>query len=146
MPDSRNIHELKSLQWKLAYLWWFISNLTGQCQPFSQLVEKRVPFEQDKTCDNAFKSIKTYIMKLQCWLHLSQASHWSFILLLKMINTSIAYSREKKWQGKCTLLPKSNNDDKWSKLFANWEAMLCSHICYPKVKALFLNPYCLSDI
>ncbi|KAL0311659.1 UNVERIFIED_CONTAM: hypothetical protein Scaly_2920800 [Sesamum calycinum] len=37
MPESRNIHELKSLQGKLAYLRRFISHLTGRCQPFSCL-------------------------------------------------------------------------------------------------------------
>ncbi|KAL0462268.1 UNVERIFIED_CONTAM: hypothetical protein Slati_0114400 [Sesamum latifolium] len=45
MPEPRNIHELKSLQGKLAYLRRFISNLAGRCQPFSRLMKKEVPFE-----------------------------------------------------------------------------------------------------
>ncbi|KAL0405375.1 UNVERIFIED_CONTAM: Ribonuclease HI [Sesamum latifolium] len=63
MPEPRNIHELKSLQGKLAYLRRFISNLAGRCQPFSRLMKKEVPFEWDEACDKAFKSIKTYLMK-----------------------------------------------------------------------------------
>ncbi|KAK4409603.1 Transposon Tf2-12 polyprotein [Sesamum angolense] len=63
MPEPRNIHELKSLQGKLAYLWRFISNLAGRCQPFSHLMKKDVPFQWDEACDKAFKSIKSYLMK-----------------------------------------------------------------------------------
>ncbi|KAK4384639.1 Transposon Tf2-12 polyprotein [Sesamum angolense] len=63
MPEPRNIHELKSLQGKLAYLRRFISNLAGRCQPFSRLMKKDVPFQWDEACDKAFKSIKSYLMK-----------------------------------------------------------------------------------
>ncbi|KAL0306900.1 UNVERIFIED_CONTAM: hypothetical protein Sradi_6107300 [Sesamum radiatum] len=45
MPEPRNIHKLKSLQGKLAYLWRFISNLVGRCQPFSRLMKKDVPLQ-----------------------------------------------------------------------------------------------------
>src|ERR1051325_9428328 len=31
MPSSRNLHELRSLQRRLAYIHRFISNLTGRC-------------------------------------------------------------------------------------------------------------------
>ncbi|KAL0297871.1 UNVERIFIED_CONTAM: hypothetical protein Sangu_3175700 [Sesamum angustifolium] len=63
MPEPRNIHELKSLQGKLAYLRRFIANLAGRCQPFSRLMKKNVPFQWDETCDKAFNSIKSYLMK-----------------------------------------------------------------------------------
>ncbi|KAL0427297.1 UNVERIFIED_CONTAM: hypothetical protein Slati_2904500 [Sesamum latifolium] len=63
MPEPRNIHELKSLQGKLAYLRRFISNLAGRCQPFSRIMKKGVPFEWDEACRNAFRSIKSYLMK-----------------------------------------------------------------------------------
>ncbi|XP_027150259.1 uncharacterized protein LOC113750495 [Coffea eugenioides] len=62
MPEPRNIHELKSLQGKLAYIRRFISNLAGRCQPFSRLMKKWVPFEWDESCRNAFTSIKMYLM------------------------------------------------------------------------------------
>ncbi|KAL0378908.1 UNVERIFIED_CONTAM: hypothetical protein Sradi_3196300 [Sesamum radiatum] len=64
IPEPPNIHEFKSLQGKLAYLRRFISNLAGRCQPFSRLMKKDVPFEWDEVCDKAFKSIKSYLMKL----------------------------------------------------------------------------------
>ncbi|KAK4381668.1 hypothetical protein Sango_2944900 [Sesamum angolense] len=64
MPEPRNIHELKSLQGKLAYLRRFISNLAARCQPFSRLMKKDVPFQWDEACEKAFKSIKSYLMKL----------------------------------------------------------------------------------
>ncbi|KAL0308879.1 UNVERIFIED_CONTAM: Transposon Tf2-12 polyprotein [Sesamum radiatum] len=63
MPEPRNIHELKSLQGKLAYLRRFISNLAGRCQPFSRLMKKDIPFQWGEACDKAFKSIKSYLMK-----------------------------------------------------------------------------------
>ncbi|GAA0157369.1 hypothetical protein LIER_38444 [Lithospermum erythrorhizon] len=51
-PDLSNIHELKSLQGKLAYLCRFISNLAGKYQPFSKLMKKGTPFNGMK---NALK-------------------------------------------------------------------------------------------
>ncbi|PIN12270.1 Ribonuclease H [Handroanthus impetiginosus] len=51
MPEPQNIHELKSLEGKLAYLRRFISSL------------KDVPFEWDEACSNAFNSTKAYLMK-----------------------------------------------------------------------------------
>ncbi|GAA0159812.1 hypothetical protein LIER_16510 [Lithospermum erythrorhizon] len=63
MPEPRNIHELKSLQGKSAYLRRFISNLAGRCQPFSCLMKKGVSFEWDESCRKAFESIKAYFMR-----------------------------------------------------------------------------------
>ncbi|GAA0145328.1 hypothetical protein LIER_05549 [Lithospermum erythrorhizon] len=63
-PEPRNIHELKSLQGKLAYLRRFISNLVGRCQPFSRLMKKVTLFDWDEACSNAFTSMKLYMMKL----------------------------------------------------------------------------------
>ncbi|KAK4407979.1 Transposon Tf2-12 polyprotein [Sesamum angolense] len=63
MLEPRNIHELKSLQGKLAYLRRFISSLAGRCQQFSRLIKKDVPFQWDEACDKVFKSIKSYLMK-----------------------------------------------------------------------------------
>ena len=63
MPELRNLHELKSLQERLAYIRYFISNLAGRCQPFSRLMKKDTPFVWDKSCSNAFHSIKTYLLR-----------------------------------------------------------------------------------
>lgn len=61
IPEPRNIHELRSLQGKLAYLRRFISNLAGRCQPFSHLVRKGTLFEWDEACMNV-KNIKSYLI------------------------------------------------------------------------------------
>ncbi|XP_028060408.1 uncharacterized protein LOC114264016 [Camellia sinensis] len=62
MPP-RNLRELKGLQGRLAYIRRFISNLAGQCLPFSRLMKNGVPFEWDQQCQNAFNSIKEYLLK-----------------------------------------------------------------------------------
>ncbi|KAM1620292.1 hypothetical protein ACFXTN_017280 [Malus domestica] len=61
MPEPRSLHELKSLQGRLAFIRRFISNLAGCCQPFNRLMKKDVPFVWDKACNNAFESIKKYL-------------------------------------------------------------------------------------
>ncbi|GKV35504.1 hypothetical protein SLEP1_g43762 [Rubroshorea leprosula] len=62
MPPPKNLQKLKSLQGKLAYIWRFISNLAGRCHPFSKLMKKDAPFVWDKACQNAFDSIKEYLL------------------------------------------------------------------------------------
>ncbi|KAM1033858.1 hypothetical protein EV1_036926 [Malus domestica] len=61
MPEPRNLHELKSLQGRLAFIRHFISNLARRCQPFSRLMKKDVPFVWDEACHNAFQSINKYL-------------------------------------------------------------------------------------
>ncbi|XP_070047529.1 uncharacterized protein [Nicotiana tomentosiformis] len=63
MHEPWDIHELKNLQGKLAYLRRFISNIAGRCQPFSYLMKKGVPFKWDQACSNALQSIKSYLLK-----------------------------------------------------------------------------------
>ena len=62
MPKLRNMHELKSLQGKLAYIRWFISNLIGRCQPFHRLMKNDIPFIWDQACRNAFENIQKYLL------------------------------------------------------------------------------------
>jgi hypothetical protein len=62
MPPPKNLKELKSLQGKLAYIRRFISNLSGRIQPFSKLMKKGAPFIWDEQCQNAFDSIKQYLL------------------------------------------------------------------------------------
>jgi len=64
MLEPRNIHELKSLQGKLAYIRRFISNLAGRCQPFTHLMKKDTSFYWDEACTNAFNKIKKYLLNL----------------------------------------------------------------------------------
>jgi ribonuclease HI/transposase InsO family protein len=60
-PPS-DLTELKSLQGRLAYIRRFISNLSGRCHPFSHLMKKNAKFEWGRECQNAFESIKKYLM------------------------------------------------------------------------------------
>lgn len=62
MPDPQNIRELRSLQENLAYIRHFISNLAGRCHRFSLLIKKGVVFEWYEACQNAFDSIKRYLL------------------------------------------------------------------------------------
>ena len=40
MPRPKSLHDLRSLQGRLAYIRRFISNLAGRCQPFQKLMRK----------------------------------------------------------------------------------------------------------
>jgi ribonuclease HI len=62
MPPPTNLKELKSLQGHFAYIRRFISNLSGRTQPFTRLMRKGVSFEWDEQCQNAFDSIKKYLL------------------------------------------------------------------------------------
>ncbi|XP_038687483.1 uncharacterized protein LOC119986862 [Tripterygium wilfordii] len=62
MPEPTNLHELKSLQGKLAYIRRFISSLAGRCHPFNKLMKKDTSFKWDDTCRNAFNNIKEYLL------------------------------------------------------------------------------------
>ncbi|KAM2879552.1 hypothetical protein FF1_015033 [Malus domestica] len=61
IPEPNNLHELKSLQGRLAFIRRFIFNLAGCYQPFSRLMKNDAPFIWDDACRNAFKSIKRYL-------------------------------------------------------------------------------------
>ncbi|KAM1024148.1 hypothetical protein EV2_038518 [Malus domestica] len=75
MPEPRNLHELKSLQGRLAFIRRFISNLAGRCQPFSRLMKKDVPFVWDEACHNAFESIKSICQVHLSWGRLCPGNH-----------------------------------------------------------------------
>ncbi|KAM2091177.1 hypothetical protein ACFX1T_029697 [Malus domestica] len=44
MPEPRNLHDMKSLQGRLAFIRHYISNLAGRCQPFNRLMKKEASF------------------------------------------------------------------------------------------------------
>ncbi|KAA0054151.1 uncharacterized protein E6C27_scaffold131G00750 [Cucumis melo var. makuwa] len=62
MPRPKSLHDLRSLQGRLAYIRRFISNLAGRCQPFQKLMRKGETFVWDEACQNAFDSIKKYLL------------------------------------------------------------------------------------
>src|SRR5204862_3338358 len=61
MEPPQSLKELRGLQGKLAYIWRFISNLSGRCQPFSKLKRKGVTFVWDQACQDTFDEIKHYL-------------------------------------------------------------------------------------
>ena len=63
MQPPRNLKELRGLQGRLAYIWRFISNLSGRCLPFTKLMKKGVSFIWDDACQQAFEEIKRYLMQ-----------------------------------------------------------------------------------
>jgi hypothetical protein len=85
MPEPRNIHELKSLQGKLAYIRRFISNLAGRCQPFTHLMKKDMSFYWDEACTNAFNKIKQYLLNHLSFKHRYRDAHLSSILQHKYV-------------------------------------------------------------
>lgn len=62
LPPPTDLNKLKKLQGHLAYIQRFISNLSGRTQPFTRLMKKGVPFQWDDKCQNAFDSIKRYLL------------------------------------------------------------------------------------
>ncbi|KAA0065385.1 uncharacterized protein E6C27_scaffold17G00500 [Cucumis melo var. makuwa] len=62
MPRPKSLHDLRSLQGRLAYIRRFISNLAGRCQPFQMLMRRGENFVWDEACQNAFDSIKKYLL------------------------------------------------------------------------------------
>ncbi|KAL4021742.1 hypothetical protein IC575_020556 [Cucumis melo] len=62
MPRPKSLHDLRSLQGRLAYIRRFISNLAGRCQPFQKLMRKEENFVWDEACQNAFDNIKKYLL------------------------------------------------------------------------------------
>ncbi|KAL0539474.1 hypothetical protein IC582_023686 [Cucumis melo] len=62
MPRPKSLHDLRSLQGRLAYIRRFISNLAGRCHHFQKLMRKGETFVWDEACQNAFDSIKKYLL------------------------------------------------------------------------------------
>ncbi|XP_020704675.1 uncharacterized protein LOC110115702 [Dendrobium catenatum] len=62
MPPPKNVQQLCLLQGQLAFIRRFISNLSDMCQPFSKFMKKEVRFKWDEECQEAFDSIKKYLL------------------------------------------------------------------------------------
>jgi len=61
MQPPKNLREFRGLQGRLAYIQWFISNLSGRCQPFTKLMKKGISFIWDNAYQQAFEEIKQYL-------------------------------------------------------------------------------------
>ena len=65
MQPPKTLKELRGLQGRLAYILRFIINLSGRCQPFTQLMKKGVSFMWDDACQKAFEGYQR--MPHQAW-------------------------------------------------------------------------------
>ncbi|KAL0347677.1 UNVERIFIED_CONTAM: Retrovirus-related Pol polyprotein from transposon gypsy [Sesamum calycinum] len=110
MPKPRNIHELKSLQGKLAYLQRFISNLAGCCQSFSYLMKKDVPFQWDEACDNAFKSIKSYLRKHPVFVAPIPGRPLILYIVAQERSVGILFAQKSDEERKCFILLEQDDD------------------------------------
>src|SRR5436190_2202423 len=61
MPPAQSLKELRGLQGRLACIRRLIANISGECQPFSKLMRKEVPFVWNKPYQDAFNEIKSYL-------------------------------------------------------------------------------------
>ncbi|TYK06432.1 uncharacterized protein E5676_scaffold163G001350 [Cucumis melo var. makuwa] len=87
MPSPKNLHELRRLQGRLAYIRRFISILAGRCQPFQKLMRKDAVFDWDQSCQNAFDSIKKYLLNPSVLS--APAAEKSLILYIAVQETSL---------------------------------------------------------
>ncbi|XP_012856977.1 PREDICTED: uncharacterized protein LOC105976240 [Erythranthe guttata] len=123
--EPMNIHELKSLQGKLAYLRRFISILAGRCQPFSQLMKKDVPFEWDEACTSVFESIKSYLTNLPVLI--APVSGRSLILYIATQERSAG-----------ALLAQENDDGKKSALYYLSRTMTPNELNFSPIEKICL--------
>ena len=66
MLEPRNLHELKSLQGRLAFIRRFISDLAGRCQLFSRLLKKDVSVCMGRSMPQRFRKHKKVFIKSTC--------------------------------------------------------------------------------
>ncbi|XXG41725.1 hypothetical protein AAC387_Pa01g2131 [Persea americana] len=104
MPSPRTLRELKGLQGRFAYIRRFISNLSGNCRPFSLLMKKGVDFVWDAECEVAFQDIKSYLTKPPVLA--ASTARKPFILYTRALNYSLG-----------TLLAQENDGGKEAALY-----------------------------
>ncbi|XP_020253955.1 uncharacterized protein LOC109831021 [Asparagus officinalis] len=87
LQPPRNLKKLRGLQGRLAYIWRFISNLSGKCQLFSKLMKKGTSFMWDGPCQRAFEEIKAYISNPHVLA--APISGKSFLIYIRAIEHSL---------------------------------------------------------
>jgi len=87
MQSPKILKELWGLHGRLAYIRRFIANLSGHCQPFTQLMKKGVSFVWDKACQKAFKDIKEYLTKPPVLVALTSGK--PFLLYIRAMDHSL---------------------------------------------------------
>ena len=87
MYPPKNLKKLRGLQDRLAYIRRFIVNLSGRCQPFTQLMKKSVSFVWDKASQEAFEEIKRYLTKPPVLVTLTSGE--PFLFYMKVMDHSL---------------------------------------------------------
>lgn len=86
MQLPRYLRELRGFQGRLPYI-RFISNLSGRCQPFNNLMKKVISFVWDQACQESFEEIKCYIKSP--YVLESPTSGKSFLLYVRSMEHSL---------------------------------------------------------
>ncbi|XP_031393257.1 uncharacterized protein LOC116204989 [Punica granatum] len=63
LPPPSTIREVRGFLGRLNYIARFIANLTDKCQPLFRLLRKNAAIEWDHECQNAFDTIKAYLIQ-----------------------------------------------------------------------------------
>ncbi|PKI58166.1 hypothetical protein CRG98_021454 [Punica granatum] len=62
LPPPSTVLEVRGFLGRLNYIARFIANLTDKCQPLFRLLCKNAAIEWDHKCQNAFDTIKAYLV------------------------------------------------------------------------------------
>ncbi|PKI73417.1 hypothetical protein CRG98_006187 [Punica granatum] len=62
LPPPSTVQEVCGFLGRLNYIARFIANLTDKCQPLFRLLRKNAAIEWDHECQNAFDTIKAYLV------------------------------------------------------------------------------------
>ncbi|PKI61791.1 hypothetical protein CRG98_017841 [Punica granatum] len=63
LPPPSTVREVRGFLGRLNYIARFIANLTDKCQPLFRLLRKNATMEWDHECQNAFDTIKAYLIQ-----------------------------------------------------------------------------------
>ncbi|PKI70487.1 hypothetical protein CRG98_009121, partial [Punica granatum] len=63
LPPPSTMHKVRSFLGRLNYIGRFIANLTDKCQPLFCLLRKNAAVEWDDECQEAFDTIKAYLVQ-----------------------------------------------------------------------------------
>ena len=109
----------------MAYIRWFISNLSRRCQPFTRLLKKGTSFICDQACQNIFESIKQYLTRSPILLAPVQGR--PLILYTAAIERSLG-----------TLLAQNNDEGEENALYYISRTMVGAEVNYSSMEKICL--------
>jgi len=136
MQPPRTLKELRGLQSRLTYIWRFITNLSGCCQSFTQLMKKGVPFIWYAACQKVFEDIKEFLTMPPVLV--APISGKSFLLYMGGPHLRRSSGTKEWWRHRTShLLPEQNSDQSWILIQPCREEVSHSCLCCPKDTTLF---------